>query len=359
MNTQKILSRFILLFFLLVGAYMFAQETPTPKSYVAYKTSEKITLDGLANESDWQKAPFTDNFIDIEGKKTPKYQTNVKMLWNDNYLYFYAKIQEPHVWGTLKQRDTVIFHNNDFEIFIDPDGDSHNYMEFEMNALNTIWDLFLVKPYRDPAPVLNGWDIHGIKTAVHIDGTLNNPNDTDKGWSVEIAMPWKAIAEANNNTKPSNDFWRINFSRVNWQHTIKDGKYSRKTDASGKRLPEYNWVWSPQWVINMHEPEKWGYVYFSANSVEDPVTFTIPKDEKIKWLLFDLYRKQKSYFNKNGKWATKISDLIKNPVIFEAKTINLKLENYTGGWQISAESPYTQNTYRITTDSKLITIPKN
>ncbi|CEN48597.1 hypothetical protein CCAN2_1920045 [Capnocytophaga canimorsus] len=54
-----------------------------------------------------------------------------------------------HTFGaTLKERDTVIFHNNDFEIFLDPDNDSHNYYEFEINALNTVWDLFLTKPYR-------------------------------------------------------------------------------------------------------------------------------------------------------------------------------------------------------------------
>ena len=57
-------------------------------------------------------------------------------------------MEEPHVWGTLTKHDSVIFHDNDFEVFIDPNGDTLEYYEFEINALNTGWDLFLDKPYR-------------------------------------------------------------------------------------------------------------------------------------------------------------------------------------------------------------------
>lgn len=64
------------------------------------------------------------------------------MLWDETYFYIYAEMEEPHVWGTLKERDTVIFYNNDFEVFIDATGDTHNYYELEVNALNTAWDLF-------------------------------------------------------------------------------------------------------------------------------------------------------------------------------------------------------------------------
>src|SRR5690554_1640714 len=123
-----------LMLFTLVVSNAVSQSHPAPKSYIAYKTIDVIDVDGKADEVSWQKAPFTSDFIDIEGVVKPKYQTNVKMLYDQDYMYFYAKMEEPHVWGTLKQRDTVIFYDNDFEIFIDPDGDTHNYMEFEMNA---------------------------------------------------------------------------------------------------------------------------------------------------------------------------------------------------------------------------------
>lgn len=331
-----------------------AQIMPAPKTYVAYATSDSIKIDGIAAEPSWQKVPWTDEFVDIEGKKTPLYRTRTKMLWDDQYLYFYAELEEPQVWATLKQRDTVIFYNNDFEIFIDPDGDTHNYYEFEMNALNTVWDLFLVKPYREPAPVVDSWDIKGLKTAVNIQGTLNNPNDTDKGWSVEIAMPWEVLKEANNNQIPVNDFWRINFSRVNWEYELDDGHYSRKKDAQGNFLPEHNWVWSPQWVVNMHEPEKWGYVYFSSKPAGEKDDFSIPQDEKIRWFLYKLYRNQKQYFNKRQAWADDISQILKEPVLIDGKELKPELENHASGWDIKIRSPFSENTYIIREDGEFM-----
>ena len=59
----------------------------------------------------------------------------------------------------MTERDSVIFRDNDFEVFIDPDGDTHAYYELEINALGTVWDLLLLKPYRDGGPAINGWDI--------------------------------------------------------------------------------------------------------------------------------------------------------------------------------------------------------
>ena len=232
-----------------------------PKEYVCYRASGKITIDGKLNDAAWRKAPTTDLFVDIEGdrKPRPRFATRAKMLWDANYFYIAAELEEPHVWGTLTKRDSVIFHDNDFEVFIDPNGDRNEYYEFEINALNTGWDLFLPKPYRDGGKADNSWDIIGLKTAVHIQGTLNNPNDKDQGWTVEIAMPWKALAQYAHKAAPPNegDEWRVNFSRVEWQHEIVDGKYRKVANTK-----EDNWVWSPQGVIDMHRPEMWGVVRF-------------------------------------------------------------------------------------------------
>lgn len=260
-----------------------------PRAYEAHYTSAKLVVDGKAEEAAWQEVPFSDKFVDIEGVKSPRYDTRMKMLWDEHYLYFYAEMEEPHVWGTLKERDTVIFYNNDFEIFIDPDGDTHEYYEFEMNALNTVWDLLLVKPYRNGGSVIDHWDINGLRSAVHIQGTLNDPTDADKGWSVEVAIPWGVLAEAAHMpVPPEGKFWRINFSRVNWDFDLEDGKYSRKRDGQGNYAPEYNWVWSPQQVVNMHEPERWGYVYFKPAGEES--AFVIPENERLKWELYAVYR---------------------------------------------------------------------
>src|SRR5690606_40527589 len=61
-------------------------------------------------------------------------------------------LEEPHINGKLHKRDEVIYYDNDFEVFIDPKGTTHNYFEIEINALNTVFDLRLPRPYRN-----GGW----------------------------------------------------------------------------------------------------------------------------------------------------------------------------------------------------------
>lgn len=239
-----------------------------PKHYIVNKINDQINIDGKDDELAWSNAIYTDDFIDIEGDKIPSQKTNVKMLWDDKFLYVFAKLYENHIWGDITKRDEVIYYNNDFEVFINPNDDVFSYGEIEINALGTEWDLFLNRPYRLKGKADSSWDINGLKSAVYINGTLNDPNDLDDYWTVEIAIPLKEIEKLNTSRKDekviSGDVWRINFSRVNWDFEINNGVYSRKKE-NGKYLPEYNWVWSPQGIINMHVPENWGYLVFSEN----------------------------------------------------------------------------------------------
>lgn len=222
----------------------------TPKSYQCFRTEKPLVVDGKLDEKAWKKAEWTTDFVDIEGsaKPLPKFKTRAKMLWDDQYLYIAAELEEPEVKATLTEHDSVIFHDNDFEVFLKPLATEKGYFEFEINALNTGWDLFLNKPYLEQGKADNSWEMPGLKTAVVVHGTLNHPGDRDKGWTVEIAMPWSAFASRLPVTPPvAGTEWRVNFSRVEW--------------TAGKPH-EDNWVWSPQGVINMHVPTEWGYLKF-------------------------------------------------------------------------------------------------
>lgn len=244
------------------GAIPVTATLTQPNSYVCHRTAGSIRIDGKLDDAAWRNAAWTQAFVDIEGDAKPKppLLTRAKMLWDDQYFYFAAEMEEAHVWATLTQRDSVIFHDNDFEIFLDPESDTLNYYEIEINALNTVWDLQLDKPYLHGGKADNGWNATGMKTAVSVAGTINNPKDKDRGWSVELALPWKDLTGSPRPTiaPREGERWRVNFSRVEWQHEIVAGKYRK---VEGRH--ENNWVWSPQGVINMHLPDKWGYVQFS------------------------------------------------------------------------------------------------
>jgi hypothetical protein len=278
-----------------------------PKSYICYRATKSITIDGRLDEQSWAKAAWTDFFVDIEGEKkpAPRFHTRAKMLWDDQYFYIGAELEEPHVWATITKRDSVIFHDNDFEVFIDPNGDNHEYYEFEMNALNTVWDLFLPKPYKDGGHAVDDWNIDGLKTGVSVRGTLNNPSDQDTGWTVEIAMPWKALAQYAHKPSPPHDSdqWRLNFSRVEWKHTVADGKY-RKVP----KTPEDNWVWSPQGVIDMHRPEEWGYIQFSTAPFGE-AAFRPDPSIPLRRILHRIYYAQRKFFDTNKRWTGSLNDL--------------------------------------------------
>ena len=321
-----------------------------PRSYVCYKTSAPILVDGKLNDPSWSKTDWTESFVDIEGnlKPDPFYDTKVKMLWDENYFYFGAGMEEPHVWATLTARDAVIFKDNDFEIFLDPDGDTHNYYELEVNAFETEWDLLLLKPYRDQAKVaVDSWDIPGLITKVHVNGTLNDPLDMDKGWTLEIAIPWKALEECAPNLHPDDgEQWKINFSRVQWDINIEKGSYV-KTD-----LPEFNWVWSPQGIINMHYPEMWGLVQFTEASPEQGnVEFQVSEIDPIKWALRQVYYRQRNYFFKKGHYTESLKglNLITTPV--EGVPWPPEIVLTPSGWEAGLK--WDQSTVVIRTDGKV------
>lgn len=272
-----------------------AADLVSPKHYVVTKAASPITVDGTASDAAWAQAEYTDYFIDIEGVKTPKFKTRIKMLWDEQFFYVFAEMEEPHIWGDIKTRDAVIFYNNDFEVFVDPSGDTKNYGEVEINALNTVWDLHLDKPYRVSGKANDEWNLDNLQSAVKIYGTLNNSSDTDSLWTLEIAIPLKPLTELktiNREAPAEGEVWRVNFSRVNWDFDLTDGVYSRKK-VDGKYAPEYNWVWSNQKVINMHEPEKWGFVQFTHGQSAAQTERVIDPEFNIKQAAYALFRHAK------------------------------------------------------------------
>ena len=271
-----------------------ARSTGSTRVYAAPMASSAPAIDGDLGDEAWRDAPWTESFVDIRGEDwpDPHWTTRARLTWDARFLYVGAELEEPHLWATLTERDAIIYRDHDFEVFLDPDGDGLAYYELEINALGTEFDLFLDRPYSRGGSAHIGWDMEGLRTAVRLDGTLNDPSDEDRGWTVEIAIPWSALRPpdgvvtgpeaAPENSRPGGgrelpdagnrepgmppapgDEWRVNFSRVQWPLVIVDGGYRKAREpVDWSDHPEDNWVWSPQGEIDMHIPEKWGVVRF-------------------------------------------------------------------------------------------------
>ncbi len=336
--------RLFLVCFLLCSAVLgFAQNSipPHPPSYVCYRTLDTIEIDGLMHEHSWQAAAWTDAFQDIQGPAKPKphFQTKAKMLWNDSHLFIAVRLEEPHIWATLTERESIIYYDNDIEVFIDPNGDNHHYAELEFNAFGTIMDLLLARPYRNGVVPSFSWDCKKLKHAISIEGTINNPADIDTAWTIEMAIPLASIADLLlHYEKPvAGDQWRIGFSRVHWDTKIEQGKYVKL------KQPEYNWTWSNQWAIDMHKPEFWGYLQFSDSQVGQAHEAFIPDvywNEKMQ--LMAVYEALTKYRGTHGVFPNELEKLSlpehvqkkKLSLLINAEQFIVKIKTQSGTVQV-------------------------
>ena len=265
--------------------------------YTARRATGPIRVDGLLDESDWQKAEKSPRFVDMATGEPAIYGTRAAALWDDENLYIAFWVEEPFVQAKLTGKNPLIFNENDAEVFIDG-GDT--YYEFETNARGTTYQMFYIwrdaykkggrfdVPEFDPVAknamtfggdydrqdptfwkgtnprglrwAYFGWGFPGLQSAVHVDGTLNDSSDVDKGWTVELAFPWKGakwLAGDRPLPPKDGDTWKIFFGRFELLHI-----------AGNEVQPHPGWAWNRHGVYDTHLPQCWTAVHFSTRPVQ-------------------------------------------------------------------------------------------
>lgn len=263
--------------------------------YTCFKTENEIVLDGDLTKNAWRSAPRSSRFVDLVTGEPGYWETRMAALWDDERFYVGIWIEEPHVRAQFTKRDSPLYLENDVEVFIaGPDC----YYELQINALGTIYEVFYVwqdayrrggffdKPefelVNGNVDILGGfqdslrykkhprgkrwafmdWDFPGLRSAVRIDGTLNDGSDVDRGWTVELAFPWKGmetLAQERPLPPENGDTWRMDFFRFE--------ALSRGGISNG---------FSPGWSLNKHGvydshiPELFPCVHFSTQKPGHP-----------------------------------------------------------------------------------------
>ena len=247
--------RSTLLAMLLVAVATHAQDVP---SYSCARTGTPPVIDGDGSEAVWAAAQRLE-LVDVEdltGQRQFSRTTAVKMLWDDDNIYFLFDLIDEDVWSTFRNRDDLVWQQEVVEIYLDPDGDGLNYAEIEINPLNTVFDLLLSRPWGDGGTGFPEWSPE-FSSAVRVDGTVNNPDDVDRGWTVEVALPWEALATdirdvMNGQSLPPQvgDQWRMNLYRF---ERPREG-----TEETGAQPS----AWGPVGVNDFHRPDRFGRLNF-------------------------------------------------------------------------------------------------
>lgn len=206
----------------------------------------RIKTDG--DLSDWEGIPTVGGFILSDGSSPATRQTRARMCWDEAHLYIGFECDDPDSWGTFFERDQPIYEEEVVEAFIDPDSDLVRYFEFQTSPRGTLFDAMIHNPTGDRKDMVGdtSWDCEGWKVAVRVDGTLDNREDTDKGWTVEWAIPFASLAPMPHTPPEDGDEWRLNLYRID-------------------RTPDVEFsCWSPtmETPANFHVPPRFGKIVF-------------------------------------------------------------------------------------------------
>jgi len=199
-------------------------------------------IDGKLDDAVWQNAQLVDAFASAwlpEGERKPPTATKARLLWDREYLYFAAEMEDTDVLATITEQDGAIWLCDVFELFFKPAKDTPGYYEFEVNAANAKLDMFLASRgsggYTRHA---RDRDFH-IESAVQVRGTINNWSDTDKGWTVEGRIPWRDFLPTGGRPAPG-EVWMHSLCRYDYSAGLENPALSTNTPVASANKADFH-----------------------------------------------------------------------------------------------------------------------
>ncbi|MCH2183817.1 MAG: PQQ-dependent sugar dehydrogenase [Mariniblastus sp.] len=217
---------------------------PVKKPFECRWATSPIEIDGKADEPAWQQAETIDHFSKpwLAGReRAVKAATRARLLWDRQYLYFFASLDDKDLFADITTHDAKTWFNDVFELFLRPAADKPGYYEFQVNAANTQLDMFIPKWEKTFfEKCISARPFHITSAVVH-QGTLNVHQDRDQGWSVEGKIPWTDFVCTGGRPVPGEQ-WRFALCRYDYIQGVDEPEHSTcapLTKANFHRKEDY------------------------------------------------------------------------------------------------------------------------
>ena len=218
--------------------------------YKAHKIDREINIGNAWDDPIWKTAEPT-KWYKVLTEDEPVSRTEAGILWSDNYIYVTYKAYDRDIFAVNTERNSATCDDDVLEFFFSPDPESGWYYNFEINALNTVYDACQPKPhFAGGGHRWKLWDSEGLKSAVYIKGKINDPSVEDEYWMLQIAVPFSDLKLKDGKSKPEiGDKWTFMLSRYD---------YSVYLPGEGVELSATNVL--PE--VAFHVPHIWNYLEF-------------------------------------------------------------------------------------------------
>jgi hypothetical protein len=225
------------------------QTSETLPLYSCKKIDRNLNLDGKLGDRLWTLATPVSMRETVSGKNG-RFETNVRLLYNNQYLYVGFQCEDTYVWGTHTRRDAPIYDEECVEVFLDPANSGYCYFELNLSPRNVIYDAFVLTARTEKTPgakilPLFSYDMEGLITQTHIEGEADKPGKA-KGWTAEYAIPFSECLGAPHLPPISGDRWRVNLYRID---SVKKGEQTL-------------YAWNPTGYLKFHIPWRYGILHF-------------------------------------------------------------------------------------------------